>query len=145
MKVRDILKVKGSHTFTIFEDMNIGRALEIMSINNIGSLVVLNSSGRITGLISEKEVLHLSFQNPNGIHDIVIKDVLSKNTIIVEPDDEIEYVEMVMTGEFIRHLPVVQDGRLVGLISIGDIVKSLTENIQHENKYLRDYINGKVY
>ncbi|MFH1051621.1 MAG: CBS domain-containing protein [bacterium] len=145
MKVQDILKVKGSHTFTIDEDFKLGKALEIMSKNNIGSLVVLNSSGQISGLITEKEILHLSFRNPDGIHDFIIKDVISKQTIIVEPDDDVEYVEMVMTGEFIRHLPVVKDNRLVGLISIGDIVKSLTENVQHENKYLRDYINGRVY
>ena len=144
MKVKDILKNKGPEVFTISEDKNITDALKILVSNNIGVLLVLNNEAKITGIFSERDVVKSAFNNPDNFANILIRDIMSKNIIFVEPEDDIEYIESVMTNNHIRHLPVVDNKVLVGLISIGDIVKSLRTNKESENKYLLEYISGNL-
>jgi CBS domain-containing protein len=144
MKVKDILKNKGPKVFTISEDKSIADALKILVSNNIGVLLVLNQEAKIAGIFSERDVIKFAYNNPQNFGDIKINDVMSKNIIFVEPEDDIEYIESVMTNNHIRHLPVVDNKTLVGLISIGDIVKSLRTNKESENKYLIDYISGNL-
>ena len=142
MKVNEILKSKGPHVYSIGEDRTVKEAIDMMHRNHIGSLVILNISGDLTGIISERDILELCFKYPDNFQKLIIKNVMSKQTIIAEPGDDIDYIEMVMTSEFIRHVPIVEYNKLVGLVSIGDIVKAQSKIIQFENKYLRDYING---
>ncbi|MFH1050599.1 MAG: CBS domain-containing protein [bacterium] len=144
MKVKDILKNKGPEVFTIGEDKKISDALKILVTNNIGVLLVLNLEAKIVGIFSERDVVKSAYKNQQNFLDILIKDIMSKNIIFVEPEDEIEYIESIMTNNHIRHLPVVDNKVLVGLISIGDIVKSLRTNKESENKYLMDYISGNL-
>jgi CBS domain-containing protein len=142
MKVRDILKVKGPQVYSIGKDKTVKEAIINMCNNHVGALVVIDDEGQLVGIITERDILNLSGTYPDNIQGKIINDVMSKKTIIAEPDDDIDYVEMVMTGEFIRHLPILQDNHMVGIISIGDIVKAQRNIIKYENKYLRDYING---
>jgi CBS domain-containing protein len=144
MKVKDILKTKGPHVFTIGDEMKLTQALQTLVNNNIGGLLVLNSSGKIAGILTERDVLRISYKNPDQINSLLVKDVMTSQLIIVEPEDEISYVEIIMTENRIRHLPVVHNNILVGLISIGDVVKHLIKEVQYENKYLMDYIGGNV-
>lgn len=144
MKVKDILKNKGPEVFTISEDKNISDALKILVSNNIGVLIVLNNEAKISGIFSERDVVKNAFSNPENFLNLKIKEVMSTNIIFVEPEDEVEYIESVMTNNHIRHLPVVKDKVLIGLISIGDIVKSSRKISQTENKYLMDYISGNL-
>ena len=142
MKVSEILKSKGPHVYSIGEDRTVRVAIDMMHRNHIGSLVILNLSGDLTGIITERDILELCVKYPDNFQNLIIKNVMSKQTIIAEPNDDIDYIEMVMTSEFIRHVPVVENHKLVGLVSIGDVVKAQSKIIQYENKYLRDYING---
>jgi len=144
MKVKDILKNKGPKVFTIGEDKNINEALQILVTNNIGVLIVLNGAENISGIFSERDGIKAAYKNPQTFGEIIIRDVMSKNIIFVEPEDEIEYLESIMTSNRIRHLPVVDNKALVGLISIGDIVKSMRTTKESENKYLMDYISGSL-
>jgi len=144
MKVKHILKNKGPEVFTIGEEKTIYDALRILVNNNIGVLLVLNSEAKIVGIFSERDTIKEVFKNPDGFKDKPVKDVMTKNIIFVEPEDEIDYVESIMTENHIRHLPILDKNVLVGLISIGDIVKSLLTNTQFENKYLKDYISGNL-
>ena len=144
MKVSDILKSKGPQVFTIGDELKLKDAIEILVKNKIGCLLVLNFEGRISGILSERDVLRCTHSNPDDLLLLEIKDVMTKNIIIVEPEDDMDYVESVMTENRIRHLPVVKDKVLIGMISIGDVVKTLLKEIRHQNKYLMDYIGGNV-
>lgn len=144
MKVKDILSKKGPQVFTIGDQKHLGEAIEVLVNNNIGSLIVLNENGKISGIVTERDVLRESHKSPGSFRESAVKDVMTKKLIIVEPDDEMDYVESVMTNNRIRHLPVVKDGILVGMISIGDVVKNQLSEVRHNNKYLLDYIGGNV-
>ncbi len=144
MKVKDILKLKGPQVFTIGSEKTIAEAIEMMVNNNIGSLLVLSSEGKISGILSERDILRLSHHQAENYREIKVGDAMTKKVIIAEPDDEIDYIEQVMTQNRIRHLPIVQDKVLVGLISIGDIIKSLLGKVRADNKYLYDYISGNI-
>lgn len=144
MKVKDILKEKGPHVFTVGDELNVSKACEIMVNNNIGSLLVLNEGGKICGIFTERDILKLTHKYPANFGEIIIRDVMTKEVLIAEPEDDIGYVESIMTQNRIRHLPIVQNKVLVGMITIGDVVKSLLQESRADNKYLFDYISGNV-
>jgi CBS domain-containing protein len=143
MRVKDILKHKGPHVFTIGEENNLLQCINILANNNIGSLLVLNEHGKISGIISERDIIR-QFSKLAQSMDVKVKDVMTQEVIIVEPEDEMEYVDRIMTDNHLRHLPVVDNRRLVGMLSIGDSIKYQLGEAQVENKYLRDYISGNV-
>jgi CBS domain-containing protein len=144
MKVKDILSNKGPQVFTIGENMPISTAIEYLANNKIGVLLVLSDEGKICGIISERDIIREFAKSKEETLDKKVADVMTLQVIFVEPDDEIEYVEKVLTQNKIRHLPVLQDKRLVGLISIGDVVKAALSETKTENKYLMEYIGGNV-
>jgi len=142
MIVKDILKTKGPEVITISEEKTIEDALKLLINNNIGVLLVLNNDAKITGILSERDIIKEVYKNPGNFLQTKVKDIMTRKIIFVESKDEIEYVESIMTGNHIRHVPVLENKVLVGLISIGDIVKSLLSEVKFQNKYLQDYISG---
>ncbi|TAL67152.1 MAG: CBS domain-containing protein [Bacteroidetes bacterium] len=144
MKVRDILKTKGPEVFTIGEEKTLTDAISILVNNKIGVLLVLNNEAKIMGILSERDIIKEAHNNPGDCWKSKVGDVMTKKVIVVEAEDEIDYVETVMTENRIRHLPVVHNKVLVGLISIGDIVKIQLSSTRYDNKYLMDYISGAV-
>ncbi len=144
MKVKDILSIKGPQVFTIGENMSISTAIELLANNKIGVLLALSDDGKICGIISERDIIREFANSHVETFNKRIADVMTRQVIFVEPDDEIEYVEKVFTQNKIRHLPVLQEKRLVGLISIGDVVKAALNETKTENKYLMEYIGGNV-
>lgn len=144
MKVKEILKHKGPEVFTIGEDKTIADAVRILSANNIGVLLVLNSEAKISGILSERDIVRSLAQESENCLAKKVKDLMTKQIIVAEPEDELDYVEQVMTNNRVRHIPVIHNKILVGLISIGDIVKARLHETVTENKYLKDYISGVV-
>ena len=144
MKVSDILKTKGPEVYTIGEEKSIAEAVKVLVNNRIGVLLVLNSEAKIIGIISERDIILLLPENQDDWNSKPVKDVMTQNVIVVESDDEVDYVESIMTNNHIRHLPVLKDKVLVGLVSIGDIVKSQLKSSRSESKYMMDYISGNV-
>ena len=144
MKVSDILKTKGPEVYTIGEEKSIAEAVKVLVNNRIGVLLVLNSGAKIIGIISERDIILLLPENQDDWNSKPVKDVMTQNVIVVESDDEVDYVESIMTNNHIRHLPVLKDKVLVGLVSIGDIVKSQLKSSRSESKYMMDYISGNV-
>lgn len=142
MKVREVLREKGPEVFTIGENKTIFEAANIMATNFVGSLLVLNEQGKISGILSERDILRQAAADPDTLKTAFVNSVMTQKVIVVEPDDEMEYVESVMTANKIRHLPVLNEGVLVGIVSIGDAVKSQLQVIRHDNKYMMDYIGG---
>lgn len=144
MKVKDILKQKGPEVFTIGEEKTLADVVKILSANNIGVLLVLSSDAKITGIISERDIIRTLGTDPQNCLAKKVKDVMTRQVIVVEPEDDLEYAEKVMTQNRCRHVPVISNKVLVGLISIGDIVKSMLKETEIENKYLKDYISGSL-
>lgn len=143
MKVKDILAAKGTLVVTIQEEETIFHALQTFAKNKVGSLLVLNSKSDIVGIISPRDVLMELLKDCEKIRQIKVKEVMTTNLIIGTPNDDLEYVMAIMTENRIRHLPILENKRLAGIISIGDVVKTQIKEIHAENRYLRDFIEGK--
>ena len=143
MKVKDILKQKGPEVITIWEDKSIISAVETMVQNKIGALLVMDEKGMITGIISERDILRVIHFHLDKLREMKVREAMVKRVIIGDPGDTLEYIENIMTDNKIRHVPIILNERLVGIISIGDIVKAVSKSIKTENRYLKDYIEGK--
>ena len=143
MNVKDILQVKGPEVITVGAEKTVFDAISILTKHRIGALLVLNQEGEIVGIISERDILNESHNNYESLKQSKVKEIMTKDIIIGKPIDDLKYVETVMTENRIRHLPIIDNERLVGIISIGDIIKSLSDNMEIENHYLRDYVVGK--
>ena len=143
MKVKDILQEKGADVTTIGADKTVFEAIKSLVEKNIGSLLVLDEKSAIVGIITERDILKECNQRYESLMQTKVKDVMTKNLIVASPEDDIDYVENIMTENRVRHLPVMSGQKLVGLISIGDVVKVQRGECRVENRYLKDYISGK--
>jgi CBS domain-containing protein len=144
VKVKDILKNKGPEVVTIWEEKSVQEAIDTMVQNKIGALMVLQSEGKLTGIITERDVLRAYHAHPDAAGSLAVKEIMTRKVIIGNSEDTLDYVESVMTGNRVRHLPIIAEKRLIGIISIGDVVKALSKESKIENRYLKDYIEGKV-
>jgi CBS domain-containing protein len=111
-----------------------------MVTHHIGSLIVLDDQGQVIGIITERDILRECTARSEQVKTILVQQVMTKDLIISVPADEVGCVMGVMTQNRIRHLPILDGGRLKGLISIGDVVKAQLEATESENRYLREYI-----
>ncbi|MBN2288305.1 MAG: CBS domain-containing protein [Candidatus Glassbacteria bacterium] len=144
-KVSDLLKSKGSQVWTVYEDKTVEQAIAVLVEHNIGSLIVLDDQHRIAGIITERDVLRKSYRHPNQFGEMKVSQAMTvKDDLIVGlPDDTLEYIMQVMTQNRIRHVPVVDGERMMGMVSIGDVVKARLDAIQAENHYLREFLGDK--
>lgn len=142
MKLKDILKVKGSKVWTIRENQSIHDALHILVNQRIGALLVLDQKERIIGIISERDIVRGCYTSSKDLDTKPVSQFMTKDIIICTPEDEIDYIMGVMTENRVRHIPVVSEGKLQGIVSIGDVVKSQLEQQQYEIHYLKEYIYG---
>ncbi len=143
MKVNDILEAKGRKVFTIKSDKSLKEALDLIVINKIGALLVLNEKDDFVGIISERDLVREFHKADKVALDKTISEIMTTNIIVGILEDEIEEVEAIMTENRFRHLPIMNEGKVVGIVSIGDIVKSLSAKRKTENRYLKEYIMGK--
>lgn len=140
MKIQDVLKEKGYEVVDISEDQNLCEASQKMVENGIGALIVKNEQGGVTGIISERDLLRMCPENYQRMNEIRVRDVMTRDLLVGLLNDDLDYVENLMTQNKIRHLPVIEDQQLKGMISIGDIVKIRLKEVETENKYLQDYM-----
>ena len=139
--VQKILKAKGSTTFSIAPDTIVFRALEIMVERNVSALVVMEND-RLVGMFSEKDYARKVILKGKASKQTKIRDIMSENLITVTPTASIDECMQLMTNNFIRHLPVLQEGELVGIISIGDVVKYIIDEQKFIIKNMEQYIGG---
>ncbi|MCA1809537.1 MAG: CBS domain-containing protein [Lentisphaerae bacterium] len=144
MKVRDLLKIKGDQVITINEEKESVEALAKLIHHGVGSLVVTAPDGSISGILSERDILRQVHAGNGSLAQCKVRKLMTpKDKLIVgTDDDDLDYVMTVMTNNRIRHLPIIKEGKLAGVISIGDIVKSQLSAMKHENKMLENYITG---
>jgi CBS domain-containing protein len=140
-KVRQILKVKGSQVWTVSKDASLLDALTLLREKKIGALVVMDGD-KPAGIFSERDYVQrvdVARQQPAAIR---VESIMTKNIVTVEPGQSVNECMELMTEKHIRHLPVLEDGRLVGIISIGDVVKDMIGELQFMVKQLENYITG---
>lgn len=142
MNVETILRGKGRAVATIRPDQTIAAALAALCERNIGALVVSEDGERVDGLISERDIVHGLSNHGAALLSLEIAEVMTRRVITCEPSDDVADLMAEMTNRRIRHLPVVDEGRLVGIVSIGDLVKSRLDEIEYEARSLRSFIAG---
>ncbi|MGH7503300.1 MAG: CBS domain-containing protein [Longimicrobiales bacterium] len=141
MQIADILRSKGNTVITISADLSVAAAIELLVEHSIGALVV-QSGGDIVGIISERDILRLANHDAARLSTIPISRVMTRELVVGLPDDDIQYVMEILTRNRIRHLPIVAEGRLAGIVSIGDVVNAVRNGLEAENRYLREYVQG---
>jgi CBS domain-containing protein len=146
MTLQDILNVKGSAVYTISPDATLQDVVDTLVRHRIGALVVSESDreGRVTllGIVSERDILYACLPEKRRLAEVRVSEVMTTKLITGLPGDEVEDVMGVMTTRRIRHLPVLGDGRLAGMISIGDVVKAQHDSLALENRFMKDYISN---
>lgn len=143
MKIKEILKAKGSQVWMIREDQSVRQALEALVKHHIGALLVQGAGEGIAGIISERDIIRGYHQKGAKEIDTPVRDLMTKDIIVVSPEDEVNQVMEIMTEKRIRHIPVVSEGaRLEGIVSIGDVVKAAMQHTEHEIHYLKEYLYG---
>jgi CBS domain-containing protein len=140
LKVKDILKDKGIEVIAIDSGATVDSAINKMIERNIGAILVMDNGGCV-GVFTERDVLKC-WTKHSSFDKVAIKDVMSKDLLVIEPGDDLDYAMTIMTNRKIRHLPVIEDGRVVGLVSIRDVVRYHIGNLEAEVHYLKDYIRG---
>ena len=132
--------------FTRLSRATLAEVAQVLARHNIGSLVVCEPAGpageRLLGIITERDILRAWAKNPTSLDQLKVADVMVRDLVTVSPTDSVEETMGLMTERRIRHLPVVENGHLVGIISIGDVVKAQHDSLTMENYYLKNYIHG---
>ena len=140
MNIQTILATKGANVITVTADQTIRDALATLAKHNFGALVVVNSSIKPVGIISERDIVRLAARNEDCF-SMLVGEVMTKNLITGVRQDELRAVANTMIEKRIRHLPIVDDqGKLIGIISIGDIVKAERNHFEGEADTLRTQI-----
>lgn len=137
MSIESILRRKGTEVTTISPDASIKRAADWLRAKNIGALVVTSETG-VFGLISEREIVHAFSRFGEAAGSMLVREIMHGGVPTVSPDESVNRVMKLMTRDRVRHLPVVLDGKLVGILSIGDVVKHRLEEMETEASVLRD-------
>lgn len=139
--VRNILQTKGAEVWSVEPETPVMNALRIMDEKNIGALVVARG-GSVLGILSERDYARKLVLKGRSTTEATVQDLMTPSVITVTPDQSMDRCMELMTSKRIRHLPVVENGKLIGLISIGDVVKAVISEKEDLIKQLENYITG---
>jgi CBS domain-containing protein len=142
VQINEVLSHKGHTVHTIAPSATVYRAIEKMVAENVGSLVVV-SKGQIRGIITERDYLRRVILQGRASKTTRVEEIMTKQVAFVSPENTVEQTLAIMTEKRCRHLPVIEDGKLVGIVSVGDLIKHLIRDQEVHIKYLTDYITGK--
>ena len=145
MKISAILAAKGADTVTIVPDATVAELIHLLAHHKIGAVVASSDGQGIDGIVSERDVVRAMAADPDagrsgGVRPKSVSAIMSANVVTIGPDDTVDDAMAVMTERRFRHLPVAVDGKLVGIVSIGDIVKARLEALEEERAALVDYV-----
>ncbi|HET7412769.1 MAG TPA: CBS domain-containing protein [Pararhizobium sp.] len=139
MHVADILKAKGPNVITVRPDLSIEHLVQRLRIANVGALVVSHSGTTVDGIISERDVARGLAEHGADVLRCTVSDLMTHSVVTCSPGDAFAHVAKIMTQRRIRHLPVMDEKALVGIISIGDVVRYRLDELELEANVLRDY------
>ena len=144
MKIVSVLATKSSDVITVRPDQSLREAVDLLAEHNIGALIVVDEPGRPIGIISERDIIREAARTEMVLGQPVSR-VMTKDLITALPEDDLETVLQTMTAKHFRHLPIVDGERLIGVISIGDVVKAQLDKYQGELDTLQtQIIEGQV-
>jgi CBS domain-containing protein len=142
MLVRHVLDARGREVISVRPDAPVKQALALFVTHGIGSVPVVDPSGKVIGIFTERDVLYGDFGDSKQFHRRLIGEVMTRDPITCSPDDPVSEVMDEMSGHRVGQLPVVDNGELIGLVSVGDLIKSLHDQLETENQHLTAYIHG---
>lgn len=142
MKVRALLETKGKDTVSIDVDSSVDDAIRSMHARKISAIMV-TENGKTVGIFTERDVVR-SYIASNGksFKELYVRDAMIKDLIVAVPDEDLNEVSSTMVEKNIRHLPVVENGKVIGMLSIRDIIQTQVTKLTSEIHYLKDYISG---
>ena len=144
MRVQDILRTKGTKVVSVRHDASIAEASQIIAREQVGMLLVLNDRHGLIGLLSERDVTHFVGKQGTAAATAPVSAAMSEARLQATPEDSVTHVMRLMTDERLRHMPVISQEQLVGVISIGDILKSRLTEKDEEAKVLRDIARSSL-
>lgn len=139
--VADVLQAKGSEVWTIPPETIVFDALKIMAEKNVGALVVLDGS-EVAGILSERDYARKVILHGKSSRELTAREIMSTDVYFVRPEENIADCMALFTNKRVRHLPVLQNDQLIGIISIGDVVKAVIAEQEYTIKHLENYITG---
>ena len=140
VKISTILDNKGSVVHSISPENTLKQMADEMLAKKIGSLLVIDEDGTLVGIISERDFLTIVGKHTKDWEDITVSDVMTKEVITATSEDTLEQVMSVMTQHHIRHIPVMDNNKIVGLLALGDIINTLLDKSLFQNELLKRYI-----
>lgn len=140
-RVWKILQSKGGRTWSVAPEANVQEALAVMAEHGIGSVLVMEGD-RLAGILTERDFARKLGVQGRVPSAVAVREVMTANLITVTPDQSVNECMAIMTEKRIRHLPVIENGRLVGLVSIGDVVKDIIEELQFMLRQMESYVSG---
>lgn len=140
MKVSDILKGKISNVYSIMGESSVYEAVKMMGEKNIGALLIMEGD-KLTGILSERDYARKVVLKGKSSRETPVKDIMTENVLTVTSDDSIEKCMAIMSEKHIRHLPVVENEKVLGMVSIGDVVNGIIESQKETIAHLQSYIS----
>lgn len=142
--IRDLLKVKGNNVWSVPPGTSVLDALKVMADKDVGALLIIDR-GKILGILSERDLARSVARTEKCILDTAVLEYMTRDVISMGPDQTVDDCLRLMTNERIRHLPIVEGDDLLGLVSIGDLVKESLSTKDSTINHLEDYIEGSGY
>lgn len=142
MKLAELLKNKGQYLVTVNGSITVLDAIKIMCDKKVGSLLIKADDDSLQGIVTERDILRFCANQADRLKDTQVDQVMTSNMLVVTPDRSLDDAMSIMTEHRFRHLPIIENGKPVGIVSIGDLVKARLKDASVEVKYLRDYINS---
>ena|SRR5437867_243165 len=140
--VRDILQRKNGNVWSVGPNTTVYHAIEIMADKRIGALVVVDE-GKLVGILSERDYARKVILKGRSSKDTPVHEIMTSPVIFVHPGNSVDECMKIITDSRIRHLPVVDDGKVIGIISIGDVVNWIISAQKHTIQQLQNYVTGK--
>lgn len=141
MRIADVLRGKGTEVATVPPRATVAEMLAELAEHNVGAVVVLDGE-RVAGIASERDVVRSLRTRPTGLLEAPVAEIMTELVATCTPEDSVDDLAALMTQRRVRHIPVVVDGRLVGIVSIGDVVKTRMEELEQSKEQLEAYISN---
>ncbi|HET9143671.1 CBS domain-containing protein [Actinophytocola sp.] len=141
MRISDVLRGKGSTVATVEPGLSVAGLAGELARHNVGAMVVLDD-GQVVGIVSERDVVRQLHERGANLLDVRVADIMTTSVVTCLPTDSVDSLAATMTERRIRHMPVLQDGSLAGIVSIGDVVKSRITELESDREQLESYIAG---
>ncbi|MEM7314841.1 MAG: CBS domain-containing protein [Planctomycetota bacterium] len=141
MKAYELLQTKGTAVHSTSPDANLQQVVQLLVNHNCGSLLVMNGE-KVLGIITERDILRTCDGESRSLSDIKVRERMSSRLVTAAPQNSLTDLMGMFTSNRIRHLPIMEEGRLAGIVSIGDVVKAQYKSLSLENEYLKSYIQS---